>query len=115
MTEQLNLFGGPPARYPDRPGYKSGPGQETSRAAARAIASAASTLREAAYRVIAECGPIGADAVATRLRASVLAVRPRISELAKAGRIVRAAGRCKNESGMSAALWRAVQDRRAAA
>lgn len=104
MSEQPDLFG--LRRYPFAPGSKPGAGRDTSQAAAVAITPRANALRERAYSVIAELQPISADGVAARMRLSVLSVRPRVSELAAAGRIMRADGRAKNESGQSAAMWR---------
>lgn len=53
-------------------------------------------------------GPEGltADQVAHLLDYKVLFARPRVSELHRAGLIVRTGTRRKNASGMSAAVWR---------
>jgi hypothetical protein len=52
--------------------------------------------------------PLTADQIAIRLQRSPLSIRPRVSELAAAGKLVRADERGKNESGMSAIKWRAA-------
>lgn len=97
---QLNLFG-----YPRSPGFKE---VGTSRDAARAVEPDAAVLREKAYSALARAGERGwtADEVAALLHRNILSVRPRISELAKANRIVRTGERRKNESGLRAAVWK---------
>jgi hypothetical protein len=110
-----NLFGWkdwPPSEsesYPGGPGWKE-PG--TSREAALAIAPEAKTIRAAVLRHVANAFPraFTADQVAAELNFSILTVRPRISELHKAALIERVAERRKNQSGMSAACWRATRD-----
>lgn len=91
------------------PGFKEG---GTSRAAARASAGDADVLRRKVYQEILAAGAVGltADECAARLGRSVLSVRPRLSELANAERpwIARTGERRKNESGHSAAVWRAI-------
>jgi len=95
--------------YPDAPGYKTG---GTSKDAARAITGKASILRDRVFAAIAEAGARGmtADEAATALGETVLAVRPRVSELAKAtpARIIPTGERRKNESGLAAKCWRAI-------
>jgi hypothetical protein len=92
-----------PEQYPDAPGYKS---TGTSEQAARAIERTAKTLRERVLRAFQEVpNGLTADAVADRLGKSVLSVRPRVSELHRAGEIRPAGGRGKNDSGMSAIVW----------
>jgi hypothetical protein len=104
---QFELFGPPPtSSYPHAPGYKAaGASQE----AAQHVAGAASRLRAA---VLAELRrwPDGrtADEIADGLRRSPLSVRPRVTELKALGRIVPTGERRRNESGMSATVWRAV-------
>lgn len=90
-------------QYPDTPGFKaSGPSEE----AARKIAETAKNLRGLVLREIASSpAGISADAVADRLGKSVLAVRPRVSELHRAGEIRRGPERTKNVSGMNATVW----------
>jgi hypothetical protein len=91
--------------YPDAPGFKRrGPSEQ----AARAVKGSAAKLRA---RVLAEFGkhPIAgatADEIAQALSASVLSIRPRVSELNRSGEIVQTGARRKNESGLSATVWR---------
>lgn len=89
--------------YPDNPGFKA---SGTSEEAARAIAGHAKNLRARVLGEIASApAGLSADEVAARLKASVLSVRPRVSELHRAGEIRRSEGRVKNDSGMAAAVW----------
>ncbi|MBP1091926.1 hypothetical protein JOE50_002456 [Bradyrhizobium japonicum] len=89
--------------YPDSPGFKAA---GTSQEAAQAIAGHAKNLRARVLGAIAsEPAGLSADAVADRLGESVLSVRPRVSELHRAGEIRRSDARVKNESGMAAAVW----------
>ena len=90
--------------YPNSPGYKEG---GTSRDAARNVAGQAKRDREAAF-VYIQANPLKtADQVADALGKSPLSIRPRISELRKAGRIIDD-GRGTNTSGQSAYRWRAT-------
>lgn len=90
------------------PGFKE---DGTSRAAARACAADADTLRREVYRAILAAGSAGltADEAAAAVGRGVLSVRPRLSELANAPSpwIVRTGERRRNESGHRAAVWRA--------
>jgi len=90
--------------YPQKPGFKR---NGTSREAAQEMAEAAPDLRERCFRVIKEAiAPVTADEVAAKLGKSVLSIRPRVSELARLGRIVEAEQRRRNKSGKRAATWR---------
>ncbi len=92
--------------YPDAPGFKaSGPSEQ----AATAIGTTASKLRAAVLAQFAAY-PSGAtaDEVAKDLNLSVLSVRPRVSELKRLGQIRETGGRRKNQSGMTATVWRIV-------
>jgi hypothetical protein len=93
-----------PASYPEAPGFKAA---GASQDAAEAIAGSAKTLRARALAVIAQ-SPDGltADEVALSLDATPFAIRPRITELKRLGLIEPAKERRKNESGMSASVWR---------
>ena len=94
---QLSLF--------DRgPGWKE---PTTSKEAAKAMAPRASILRERALAALKAHGPMTADEVADRLGESVLAIRPRVSELVAAGLAVPTVLRRTNASGMSARVWSA--------
>jgi DNA-directed RNA polymerase specialized sigma24 family protein len=94
-----------PGPYSGLPGFKTG---GTSREAARAVAGEASNLRERAHAALAAAGYGGltADQVALALGRDRLSVRPRLSEMAALSRIVRTGERRRNESGLSAAVWR---------
>ncbi len=95
--------------YPHSPGHKE---STTSRDAAIAIVGRAAVLRERVHAEIAAAGRSGltADQVASRLGESVLAVRPRLSELyhVEPPRIVPTGERRTNDSGMKAKCWRAA-------
>lgn len=97
------------AQYPQRAGsgFKE---RTTSREAGAQMARAgAAALRERVFQAIRASGAAGltADQAASAVGATVLAVRPRVTELFKLGQIERTGARGKNESGMSAACWRA--------
>ena len=93
--------------YPNSPGWKE---DDTSRDAAHAMAWAAPALRK---RVMAELAKVKgatppgltADEIASRLDLTVLAIRPRVSELHTAGRIVKTGERRTNVSGLAAHVW----------
>jgi hypothetical protein len=90
--------------YPDAPGFKvSGPSEQ----AAEAIGGTANKMRAAVLAQFAQY-PAGAtaDEIAKDLNLSVLSVRPRVSELKRAGKIKQTSARRKNESGMTATVWR---------
>ncbi|KWV45895.1 hypothetical protein AS156_23060 [Bradyrhizobium macuxiense] len=92
--------------YPEHPGFKS---LGTSSIAARRIASRATALRDRVYAFLKENYPAAftADEVADRLGASILSVRPRVTELRRGNMIEPTAERRTNASGMSAQCWRA--------
>jgi hypothetical protein len=101
---QPDLFG-ERSSYPKAPGSKSRHSLE----AARAIASHANTVRGiilAEYRAAYPRG-LTADEVAKLTGESVLTARPRVSELGAQGLLERTCERRKNDSGMTAAVWRA--------
>ncbi len=100
-----SAFGDRP--YPESPGYKE---LTTSKDAARIMKSRAGDLRERVYTAIRAAGMLGltADQAAAAIGESVLAIRPRVTELAKTERIERTGERRVNESGLHAAVWRAV-------
>lgn len=94
------------AKYPAAPGAKvNGPSAE----AADEMRSRAGFLREAVMRELIASGPLTADECARNLGESVLAVRPRFSELLTAGRIADTGGRRANESGKRATVWGATR------
>lgn len=104
------LLGDTPLPYPASPGFKE---PTTSRIAAESMRSEAHVLRE---RVLAELHrrPQTADEVAEALGMSILAVRPRVSELRLDGKArprLKENGqqeRRKNASGRPAIVWEAV-------
>lgn len=93
-------------RYPDAPGFKR-PG--TSERAAADMRGRAPTLRERALQAIKLApGGLTADEVAALIGATVLAVRPRITELSLDGKIVDTGRERPNASGKKAIVWEAV-------
>lgn len=100
------FLGDTPARYPERPGFKD---RTTSKEAACAVAPTAAQLRARVLDAIERAGSYGltADEAASRLGVSVLAVRPRVSELYAEDRIERTGERRRNDSGMHAWVMRA--------
>lgn len=95
--------------YPDSPGYKEKGG--TSEAAAEAMLPRAETLRGRALARFVEVYPDGltADQVATRCGVTVLAMRPRITELYKFRLIQKTPETRLNISGSPARVWRLAQ------
>jgi predicted ArsR family transcriptional regulator len=96
--------------YPSSPGFKT-PG--TSQEAAHKIQGKASALRDQVERLFLTGATLTADECAEALHESVLAVRPRLSELVAKGLIVKSfqdgkPERRKNASGLSAQVWRAA-------
>jgi len=92
------------AAYPERPGYRR---RDTSKEAADAIGPRAVILRDLVLAEI-QRKPGPADEIATRLRQTVLAVRPRTTELAKLGKIIDSNERRANASGRKAIVWSAL-------
>lgn len=93
--------------YPESPGFKTA-SPETSQQAAESVKSRAKTLRDK----VAAClrgADLTADECAELVGESVLAVRPRLSELRKLNKIEDAGKRRKNASGHSAAVWRWIR------
>lgn len=86
------------------PGWKE---PTTSRDAAKAIAPRATVLRGRCLEAFRSRGPMTADECAAVLGESVLAIRPRCSELRSEGLIEPTGERRANASGMRAAVWRA--------
>lgn len=89
--------------YPESPGFTDG---NTSREAAERVAPGASEVREQCYRaILASRDGLTADEVAQVVGRPILYVRPRISELYAAGRLVKTLRRKTNASGLSAAIY----------
>ena len=98
-------------RYPHHPGAKRA---GTSQATADDIAPRAPTLRQATLAVYqaaeipggGQYGWLTADEAAFVLGQSVLAIRPRITELARLNELVDSGLRRRNASGKLAIVWR---------
>ena len=89
------------------------PFRDTSMEAADAMADRAPILRARVLDALAT-GDHTADEVAAQLGESVLAIRPRVTELAKVDRIADTGERRKNASGRKAIVWRLVEAMEAA-
>lgn len=87
--------------YPETAGYKE---TTTSKDAAESMAASLPRLRTMVKGAF-ERGAATADEIAERLKVSRLAVRPRVTELAKQGIIAETGERRPNESGRSAKVW----------
>lgn len=96
--KQLDLFA---RKYPVTPGHKR---TGTSAAAAQEVTAVAPTLRAKVLDVL-RAGPATADQCAEAIGESVLAIRPRLSELVAAGRIRDTGRTAVNASGKRAAIW----------
>lgn len=94
----------PDGLYNGAPGYKE---PTTAKDAAHAIKGRAQTLRERALDYIRQ-HPSTPDEVAAALGETVLAIRPRITELLNAGKIRKSGRRRYNISGMGAHVMEAV-------
>jgi predicted ArsR family transcriptional regulator len=92
-------------RYPGTPGSKD---RDTSHAAADQIAEAAPQLRARALAVVERSNGMTADEVAGRLGISILSIRPRLTELARLGKVRDSGVRRKNVSGRRAIVWSPV-------
>lgn len=98
-------------RYLDFSLYPAVPGSapiDTSEEAAESMRESAPTLRAKALEVLRR-SPATADEVAKALGETVLAIRPRITELFKMGRIEDTGERRTNTSGRRAVVWMAKQ------
>lgn len=89
--------------YPAQPGASD---RETSIAAADAIAGKAPTLRAATLAAIQVSDGLTADETADVLGASILSIRPRVTELARLGELEDSGERRANHSGKAAIVWR---------
>lgn len=99
-----NVAGVLVARYPNSPGFKRA---GTSSLAAEQTQPQARTLRDSVLAVIRR-RPSTADEVAAAIGKTVLATRPRLSELSALGLIVETSERRRNASGKLAAVWRSL-------
>ena len=91
--------------YPHTPGAKRA---GTSKLAADSMRWRAPGLRARVLAVLTRYQPLTADEVASMLNASILSIRPRLSELLALGKIVETSERRRNQSGKMATVWRAV-------
>jgi hypothetical protein len=98
MTDDLFTHA---ARYPSAPGHRD---TDTSREAAKDMASRVTGLRLAVLGALAQDRT--ADECAAVLGESVLAVRPRTTELKRLGLITDTGERRPNASGKRAIVWR---------
>lgn len=96
----LDLFS-----YPAHPGYRD---HATSLAAARSMATKAPTLRQRCLAVL-DHGPATPDEIAAELGETVLAVRPRTTELLRASLIEWTGAVRPNASGRMAKVYRRVR------
>jgi hypothetical protein len=92
--------------YPNQPGHRR---TATSKAGADAVREKAPILRDQALAYIKRMDMWGAtaDECAEFIEKSVLAIRPRVTELSRLGKIYDAGVTRKNKSGVSAIVWRA--------
>jgi predicted ArsR family transcriptional regulator len=94
--EQLDLL-----TYPNSPGYKR---TGTSKRAAEAMKPRAPSIRARALELL-KMTSLTADEIAEALNVTVLACRPRVTELFRMGKI-RDTGRTRrNSSGVRATVW----------
>lgn len=97
-------YGDTPAPYGGTPGFKE---PTTSKESAIKYRGRAKVLLPKVFDAIVAAGAAGltADEAASILGETVLAIRPRVTELKEIGEIERSGERRKNVSGMSAAVW----------
>jgi predicted ArsR family transcriptional regulator len=101
-----DLFGyGERQRYPNEPVFKA---EGTSKIAAEEMSDRAGTLRLRCLALLKE-KPLTADECASELGESVLAIRPRLSELRAKGKIEPSGARRRNASGKMAEVWKAMK------
>jgi predicted ArsR family transcriptional regulator len=94
------------AHGPDSLPGASGIG-EALRAAARTNVARTERLRGLVLEILsAATDGLTADEIAAKLGASVLAIRPRVSELFHAGMIEKSGQRRLNQSGLAAHVWK---------
>ena len=89
--------------YNGRPGFKSpGPSQD----AAEKVSKRVAYLQGKCLEALRIHGPLTADEIAEKAGETILSIRPRCSELKRAGRIIKTDARRLNVSGCSATVWR---------
>lgn len=89
--------------YPHAPGAQD---RDTSRAAAAEVD--APQLRGRALAVVEKSNGMTADEVAGKLGLSILSIRPRMTELARLGKVRDSGQRRPNASGRNAIVWAPV-------
>ncbi|WLA86877.1 hypothetical protein [Bradyrhizobium elkanii] len=89
--------------YPNTPGSKGG---GASKDAAKKVVTRAAKLRIAILELMLKGYRLTADEIAAQLRESILAIRPRVSELVTKGDLIKLKDRRKNVSGMTAHVIR---------
>lgn len=89
--------------YPDQPGTKTF--LSTTRAAAAGMVSRAPTLRDQVLRLLGLGFSVTPDEAAEALQVSILAIRPRFSELARMKKIQPSGHYRENASGKKAIVW----------
>ena len=89
--------------YPHDPGFQN---TDTSKNAASSMKDKAETLRIQSYKAIKTSrSGLTADEVAFSIRKSILAIRPRITELKMQGAIIDSGIRRENSTGRNAAVF----------
>lgn len=102
---QPDLFSLPPARYPEHAGFKEKRGTSLEAAIQVEKKGRAARLRDLVLKQLA-FGPQTADEIARGIGESILAVRPRVSELKNQDKIEPTTDRRENASGMTARVWK---------
>ena len=96
-------------QFPYAPGWKE---NDTSKKTAQAIIAEADTLREK-VATLYKCGAkASADKIAEALGRSVLAIRPRVSELVAQNKLVDTGMRERNASGHMAKVYKWADERK---
>jgi hypothetical protein len=101
-TELFN-WGSDSLRYPEAPGARH---TDTSKAAAISMSDVASSLRGQCLAAL-KTRQLTADEIAEAVGASVLAIRPRVTELRMQGLVFDSGHRRPNASGRKAIVWTA--------
>lgn len=94
-----------PGAYGDLPGFKD---SGASRDAAIAVSGGTQDLQDRCLAALKRYGPMTADEIAAKIERKPGAVRPRLSELKGLNKVIKTGVRRKNESGLSASVWRAA-------
>lgn len=94
------------ARYPHKPGERQ---SETSKSAARAVGRRDKPLRDKILSLMASGEELTPDEAARLLGETVLAIRPRFSQLKKLGKIIPTGEERLNDSGLKADVYKLAQ------